>query len=555
MDIGSKIKTWVLVSKDPANKRNWLVQCDCGCEQVRSVRETRLKDGQVTGCDASRKPKTGERFGDWIIVSDDVIDGRFMLCRCLGCSKQTERKVNFSTLKNGTSTNCGCKRKETLQNLTDERKQATLAKYEATCFRRYGVNNAAKSKVIKQKIKNITIEKYGVENISHLQETKDKIIAAHMALGGTSCYLQSEKGREKSKATSQKHYGTDHPMQNPELRKKRDDTTEVTHGVRNPMQSIRIRKKQTDAVMAKYGVGNVSQVPEIKQKKLESLHEVWKDSQWRSKAEMDIQQWLLSLGVVTTHAAIDGKEIDIFSEKHKVGIEYNGMYFHSAEKKGKKYHLEKTETAEAQGVRLIHIWEHWWRDRQPQVKNFLRSVFGLNNVVYARKTEIRVIDNYVAWNFIVHHHIQLPKKSTRLALGVFFQERLIAVATFSNHHRKGDLEIVLDRFCCDEETNIVGGLSKLSKFAARHFQQPIFTWADRCISQGNGYLKAGWVLVDTLSVDYFYWDPKQQVAISKQSRQKKTVNTPLGMTEAEHAQLDGLYVMYDCGKQKYRFDG
>jgi len=55
-----------------------------------------------------------------------------------------------------------------------------------------------------------------------------------------------------------------------------------------------------------------------------------------------------------------------------------------------------------------------------------------------------------------------------------------------------------------------------------------------------------------LPPDYFYIDTNRQCkVISKQSRQKKKVNTPEGMTEYEHSLLDGLSRVWDCGKIRF----
>ena len=59
-------------------------------------------------------------------------------------------------------------------------------------------------------------------------------------------------------------------------------------------------------------------------------------------------------------------------------------------------------------------------------------------------------------------------------------------------------------------------------------------------------------LLEELGKDTFgYW---KVLDVSKQSRQKKLVSTPEGMTEREHAKLDGLLRIYDCGKIRYKYE-
>lgn len=67
-------------------------------------------------------------------------------------------------------------------------------------------------------------------------------------------------------------------------------------------------------------------------------------------------------------------------------------------------------------------------------------------------------------------------------------------------------------------------------------------------------MKAGWIKERVLKPDYNYVKIGTEYKIvSKQSRQKRIVETPQNMTESEHAKLDNLVKFYDCGKIRFRF--
>jgi hypothetical protein len=100
-----------------------------------------------------------------------------------------------------------------------------------------------------------------------------------------------------------------------------------------------------------------------------------------------------------------------------------------------------------------------------------------------------------------------------------------------------------------------GLLGKVSKLAYSKLNQPLVSWADYRLSQGNGYLKAGWKLEETLPPDYFYFKASTFEVVSKQSRQKQVIKTPEEMTEYEHALLDGLERVWDCGKIRFLYKG
>jgi hypothetical protein len=233
-----------------------------------------------------------------------------------------------------------------------------------------------------------------------------------------------------------------------------------------------------------------------------------------------------------------------------MGIEYNGLYWHSeCAKEDNNYHLKKTEFFAEQGIRIIHIFEHEWRDRQSQVKSFLRSALGSNqNRVGARKCELLPVSTKEADKFLETYHIQGAGKY-REAIGLYFNNMLLSLATFGFHHRKAGVW-TLNRFASMEGWTVQGGLSRLSSEGSRRFGS-LISWADCRWSAGNGYERAGWAVEEILRPDYFYTDFFQ--VFSKQSRKKELVGTPEDMTEHAHALFDGLYRVYDCGKIRYRY--
>jgi G:T-mismatch repair DNA endonuclease (very short patch repair protein) len=252
-------------------------------------------------------------------------------------------------------------------------------------------------------------------------------------------------------------------------------------------------------------------------------------------------------------------QIDCYSESLKIGIEFNGLYWHSHEvmKQGREnwsnseitnYHLDKTKYFESIGIRIIHIWEHEWRERRVQVEDFLKSACGANKIrIGARKCEFKEITNKECKDFLDQTHIQGGPNNSLFSLGCFYKDNLIGVCSFGRHHRKSDV-ITLNRFACLPDHTVMGFLSKASKLAFEKFKTPIISWADYCKSQAKGYLAAGWTVEEVLKPDYFYYNSKTKQVISKQSRKKSIVKTPAGMTEKEHAELDGLWRIYDCGK-------
>lgn len=292
--------------------------------------------------------------------------------------------------------------------------------------------------------------------------------------------------------------------------------------------------------------------------KIAAGHEKWvnenPDLAFTSVAEREILNWVRDQGLIAHKFRIQSQEIDIFIPSLNLGIEYNGLFWHSsARKKKPSFHLKKTNFFAERGIKIVHIFEHEWRDRKSQVKGFLKSAMRLNQRhIGARKLDFRVIDRGSSSVFLNEHHIQGASHATRLAIGGFDGDSLVLVSTFGPHPRNNKKSI-LNRFACESELTVSGGLSKVSKMARNIIGQPIISWCDKRWSDGKGYFAAGWRLDAVLKPDYFYTDGNGKVH-PKQSRQKKSVNTPSNVTETQHARSDGLFQVWDCGKIRFVFD-
>lgn len=270
-----------------------------------------------------------------------------------------------------------------------------------------------------------------------------------------------------------------------------------------------------------------------------------------SRPEAEILEWINSLGFSAKKRRIDGREIDIFLDELSLGIELNGMFWHSDICKEVNYHAEKTRFFRERGIRIIHIFESEWNIRKPQVQNFLLSALKKNKKIGARKLVWKEISVPDACSFLEQNHIQGANTLSFWAIGGFLGSELVTCSTFGHHHRTRK-EIVLNRFACRSGLTVSGALSKISTMAFEHFQEPIVSWADKRFSEASGYYASGWKFVSETKPDYFYWSRKTGI-VAKQSRMKSKMKTPGDMTEAEHARLDGLLRIWDCGKIKLSF--
>lgn len=284
-----------------------------------------------------------------------------------------------------------------------------------------------------------------------------------------------------------------------------------------------------------------------------------------SMAEQEIYDFVCSLvgkeNVIQSERSIlgNGKEIDIYVPKFKIGIEYHGLYWHSEEQgKSPSYHLEKLKACKENGIKLIQIFEDEYRDKKAIVQNkimhLLKSSQMLNKIM-GRKCIIRLIEREEAKSFLEKFHIQGFALSS-VYLGAIYDNKLIGVMSFTLNSGVWELS----RFASDYNYICQGVGGKLFKhFVANYNPQKIKSFADRrwtLDEENNLYLQLGFNFERYTLPDYKYVDLKKssprmhKFGFRKQPLSRK-YGFPLTMTEREMTTKLGLIRVFDCGLIKY----
>lgn len=120
---GQRFGRLVAMRRDDANPSNWLWRCDCGT--VKSIKASNVKRGLTRSCGCYHKEcvtkallddLTDQTFGRWTVIKkmpDSVTkSGKRSTCWLCRCECGTTKTVRASALKDGTSTSCGCFKRE-----------------------------------------------------------------------------------------------------------------------------------------------------------------------------------------------------------------------------------------------------------------------------------------------------------------------------------------------------------------------------------------------------------------------------------------------------------
>ena len=220
--------------------------------------------------------------------------------------------------------------------------------------------------------------------------------------------------------------------------------------------------------------------------------------------------------------------------------------------KDKNYHLNKTLECEKNGYRLIHIFEYEWINKQEIIKSKLKSLFGVEQErIYARKCIIKEIDSNTKNIFLNRYHIQGEDKS-KVKLGLFYKDELVAVMTFGKPRFNKNYEWELIRYATSK--HVIGGASKLLKYFERNFNpNSIITYADRRFSQGNMYYKLGFTLKMLSSPGYSWISDEHLMYLNRLNCFKSNVKKMFddydeSLSIRENLINHGFYQLFDCRK-------
>lgn len=488
---------------------------------------------------------------------------------------------------------------------------------------KYGVDNYAQSKECKEKIRNTNLEKYGTINPNELNWVKEKIKETNIAKYGVPSHSQTKERRQKAKERDffnseqfkkkmLENYGCESPQDSKELMNRsyesRRKTLLDTYGVENISQIPGATNKAKQTSLNKYGESHYSKTDEYHLKRIKTSMEKWgvshyaKTDEYKNKQKQtliekyqaesfttnseyvqqhikehgvpyafmksqsnkeqdEISQFLQNLGFdfQPNYTILNGKEIDLYNDELKIGIEYSSLYWHtelSKEPRGKNYHFDKFIHCEKNNVQLITIFGDEWKSRKATCQSVISSKIGvINKKYYARKCLVKIIEANIHRSFCELYHLQGSGNSNLVCFGLFNEGEMLGSVSLRKHHRNAK-NIVLDRLCFKHNTMVVGGSSKLLKSVKQWMVQnhcdSLITWSDNRWSNGNMYRNIGFKLDADLPPDYSYVDMNNaRRRLSKQSQKKSATNRPNGVSEKDWAAQHGLARIWDCGKRRW----
>ena len=279
---------------------------------------------------------------------------------------------------------------------------------------------------------------------------------------------------------------------------------------------------------------------------------------YSSKGENELREFIRSLGFKTSKYVI-GKgcnrfEIDIYVEEKRVGIEFNGIYYHALNginRRSRNYHFNKNVTAYENGIELIQVWEDQWNTQPEVIKDIVAARLGLirGEKIYARKCEIREVNTKDYREFCEKYHVQGYRSAT-VKLGLYYKNELVQIASFNKARQysvagKNNYEWEWVRGCISSNNKVIGGTSKLLKhFIDTYKPNNILCFSDWNLFSGKGYEESGFQFEGFTGPDKFY--------ITKTNKMIRINRSPYAYQQYKIMVQEGkLFECYGCGSKKF----
>ncbi len=475
-------------------------------------------------------------------------------------------------------------------------------------LKKYGVEHHLKSDLVKEKRRRTVLEKYGVENVGVV--TREKAKKTMIEKYGVDNYTKTQEYKKKLRKTSLEKYGVVHPAKSAIVREKikkvhKEKKEEIKkaieraflekYGVRSPMhiQAVKnkvlekYKKKVWERLILKFEkqqlkpLFSFEEFRNIKVKERERLKflctvcntEFYDHldnghipvcpncTKNQTKPEQLLISFLKEKAVqfeTGNRTEISPFEIDIFIPEKRIGVEINGIYYHTvenlrrlrglSEREAKNYHRLKWILSTQNNIRLIQFWDSEVIRKKDIVFSIVASAIGINQKVYARDCYIEEITEEDAYRFFLQNHINdEPVLGKNFALKKN-EEILQAISVGKARFGLNGYEIY--RIATKNGFNVVGGTQRLIKYVIQNIGiTKLYSYVNLRLFTGKSLEKIGFKRIKITEPDFYYTKDFINLIPRERFMRSKT-----GISEKEFVEKEGYKKIYGVGHALYMLE-
>jgi hypothetical protein len=283
-------------------------------------------------------------------------------------------------------------------NNKDCRELNRLTKRKETILQKYGVEHAQQSKIVREKTEKTCLKKYGTSTVLGNKNIQDKIEKTNLKKYGVKRTTSLKSFHKKRNKIMIEKYGTDCALRIPEVLQRFNKTRQKNYltYLSDKLQctDYKIFSTEENKFQIQHICGNIFEF-QPQNGSMPRCDKCFPIEHSSSIAEKELYQWLTT--ILPENEIIQNnfftlnknrKEIDIYLPNKKIGIEIDGIYWHSelSGKKARSYHINKTKFFKNFDINVLHIWDIEWNNKKEIIQSIIMNKLGLSkNNIAARK--------------------------------------------------------------------------------------------------------------------------------------------------------------------------
>jgi hypothetical protein len=499
------------------------------------------------------------------------------------CANCNMNRTNFISVKKGYKKYCSTKCSNSHIDTKNNKEEIYLKKYGVTnpsfndeVKKKISEKNKNQSENTKNKREKTNLEKYGY---------KSNVVNPFFYEKRTNSILDP-KTNEKRKKTNLEKYGVDNPLKSNIIKTKFRKTNLEKWGEEHFKKSDaykelylkrhinKLNNFHNDIIIQKMVDGVYHSVCNTCNNNFEistNAFNIRKNRNLKictfcnpveyniSLLEKDLLDYIKSVynNTIKSNDRKIGFELDILIPNLNLGIEFNGIYWHSEFFKENNYHYNKYKKCIENNIELIQIWEDDWLYKKDIIKSIILNKLKLTpNKIWARKCELKEVSDKLSKVFLENNHIQGWCVSSK-RIGLFYDNELVSLMTFGKlrkslgqNNKENEWELL--RFCNKLNTSVAGGASKILKhFIKNNLPTNIISYSRNDYSIGKLYKTLGFI--ESGNNISYYWVVDNLKRNRWNFRKDKLVKMGYDSNKTEIEIMHELksYRIFDSGNTKW----
>ena len=380
-----------------------------------------------------------------------------------------------------------------------------------TVKRKYGVENQFQREEIKNKSKETCLEKYGKEYYQSTDEYEIKVKQTKLKRYGNENYNNYEKyistciekyNKDNFSKKDEKDYEYNLLGNKDELIKYIKDNK--IGNCKELALTLDMRPKTVQLAVKKY---NIRQLFDYRKSlKEKQIHEL-------------IPEYL---NPEYNYLFNGHKELDIYIPSLKMGIEFDGNYWHSEEIKGRYAQYNKTNAARKMGIDVFHIYEWEWDNYKNYIIDSLKRLFDTSTYkIEASKCKLNIMEY-----------------NKRIKYDIINFERIWLSIIFVNDNNNYTIENIT----FGSECKVYNGIKYiLDDFIKKYNPKSIRYKSDESKMDNVEIIDYGFKFHKQYKPDYVYVNNKRMVVLKNQ-------------IDEEEAKKLNYFKLYNCGYVEYLWE-